>query len=477
MTLMIPEFTKANVLVVGDVMLDRYWRGSTKRISPEAPVPVVRVAECDERPGGAGNVALNLVSLGVHTHLVSVVGTDDAGKSLVRTLNSANVDCHLISDPNLPTTMKLRVLSQQQQLIRLDFEAENVSNPDWDTTKIAIKWLKKVDAMIISDYGKGALSNISDLISKAREHNVFVLVDPKSTDFSCYHGASVITPNYAEFESVVGTCDNDRELIEKAQHLLQAHDIDALLITRGSQGMTLVERHTTAVHLPAHAREVFDVTGAGDTVISMLAAGLAAGSSLVDAAGLANLAGSIAVAKLGAATVTVPELRWIMRSYGDHDGGVVTEEQLLNVVAKAKAQRETVVMTNGCFDLLHAGHVLYLQQAKALGHRLIVAVNDDASVKALKGVGRPINSLSRRMAVLAALGVVDWVVPFSESTPARLISQVLPDFLVKGGDYQPEELAGADTVIENGGKVKILPYIDGCSTTQMVESISRNDNE
>ncbi len=474
MSLTVPEFDQASVLVVGDVMLDRYWRGHTKRISPEAPVPVVHVTDCDERPGGAGNVALNLVSLNVQTHLVGVIGTDEAGKHLTRTLNSANVDCHLVTDATIPTTTKLRVLSQQQQLIRLDFETQQANYNHREVAKAAIKQLKKAGALIISDYGKGALTDIGDLISRARKQNCFVLVDPKSTDFADYRGASVITPNYAEFERVVGRCDNDHELIDKAQHVLQAHDIDALLITRGSQGMTLVQRHTAAVHLPAHAREVFDVTGAGDTVISVLAAALAAGSSLVDAASLANLAGSIAVSKLGAATVTVPELRWVMRAHGEHDGGVVTEEQLLNVVAKAKAQREKIVMTNGCFDLLHAGHVAYLQRAKALGHRLIVAVNDDDSVRELKGVGRPINSLSRRMSVLSALGVVDWVVPFSEATPARLISEILPDFLVKGGDYKPEELAGADVVIEHGGEVKILPYIDGCSTTKMVETINNN---
>ena len=472
MDLTLPDFTKANVVVVGDVMLDRYWRGSAKRISPEAPVPVVRITQCDEHPGGAGNVALNLISLGVHTHLVGIVSDDEAGNSLVNILENTDIHCHLSIHKNAPTTTKLRVLSQQQQLIRLDFEAGMIDREVCDITDVAIGQLEKAKVLILSDYGKGALSDTAQLIKAAREHDMFVLVDPKSTDFSVYRGASVITPNYNEFESVVGPCHSDHELIEKAQQLLQAHDIDALLVTRGGQGMTLVQRHTQVLHLPAHAREVFDVTGAGDTVIAILAASLAAGNSLTQAASVANIGAGIVVGKSGAATVTLPELRWKIRSHGHHDGGVVTEEQLLVAVKQAKAQREKIVMTNGCFDLLHAGHVAYLQQAKALGHRLIVAVNDDESVRQLKGQGRPVNPLARRMAVLAALGVVDWVVSFSELTPERIITAVLPDFLVKGGDYKPSELAGADAVVKHGGKIKILPYIDGCSTTQIVTRIN-----
>lgn len=473
MDISIPDFTKASVLVVGDLILDRYWQGETRRISPEAPVPVVHISQSEERPGGAGNVALNLLSLGVNTQLLGVIGEDEAGQTLARILKSTDIECHFKIHKTAMTTTKLRVLSRQQQLIRLDFENKPALSAEYDLTKEAAKLFKKADVLILSDYGKGALSQIGELIKIAREQNKWVLVDPKSSDFSHYRGASMITPNYAEFEAVVGVCSSDSQLVEKARNLLQQHDIGTLLITRGSQGMTLIDP-TQVLHLPAHAREVFDVTGAGDTVISVLAAGLAAGTSIPIAAALANLAASIVVGKLGAATVTVPELRFVMQSQGyHHDGGIVTEEQLIKAVAKAKAQREKIVMTNGCFDLLHAGHVAYLQEAKKLGHRLIVAVNDDLSVKHLKGEGRPVNTLSRRMAVLAALGVVDWVVSFSETTPERLISLVLPDFLVKGGDYKPDELAGAKAVIKNGGEVKILPFIPGCSTTDMVNRMSR----
>src|SRR3569623_1588706 len=430
MKIHIPHFDKARVLVVGDVMLDRYWHGATSRISPEAPVPVVRVEEAEDRPGGAANVALNIAALGAHADLVGVTGVD-----------AADVNCSFERLDAVPTITKLRVISRHQQLIRLDFEG---GLPGFTPDALLVRMqraLPAADVVVFSDYGKGTLAALGALIAAARAAGKPVLVDPKSRDFGIYRGATLVTPNLAEFEAVVGHCRSEDELVDRGMALLAAQNFEALLITRGEHGMTLLQRGREALHLPARAREVYDVTGAGDTVISALAAALAAGESLPQAPAIANLAAGIVVGKLGTATESVPENRRELREDFAPERGVVSEQQLLAAVDDARAHGEIVVMTNGCFDILHAGHVAYLEEARKLGERLIVAGNDDASVRRLKGAARPVNPLDQRMAVLAALKSVDWVVPFSEDTPERLICAVRPRYLVKGGDYRPEQIA------------------------------------
>lgn len=468
----LPDFTVARILVVGDVMLDRYWYGVTDRISPEAPVPVVHVQRCDERPGGAGNVALNITALGAKAILVGMVGDDPEALSLKRKLEAVNVACHFKEEPNKPTITKLRVLSHNQQLIRMDFEEplyqSGVESP---LVELCEKLIKDVDIVVMSDYGKGSIGMHQKIIELAKKEKKPLLVDPKGQDFSIYKGATLLTPNYKEFETIVGTCYSESDIIHKGLNLMKAYGLEALLVTRGHKGMTLLREGEPELHLPAKSREVFDVTGAGDTVIAMLASALASGVDLSMAVALANRAASISVGKLGAATVSVPELRRSILKDSDTSGGIMTEEQLLIAVEDAKAHGEKIVMTNGCFDILHAGHVSYLEKAKSLGQRLIIAVNDDASVARLKGPNRPINPVERRMSVLAGLSAVDWVVQFSEDTPARLIGQVLPDVLVKGGDYKPEEIAGGDFVIDNGGRVEILNFEDGCSTTNIINKV------
>lgn len=467
----LPDFTRARVLVVGDVMLDRYWHGGTSRISPEAPVPVVHVNHEEDRPGGAGNVALNIVALGAQSVLLGATGDDAAADTLQAQLTASGVDCRFQRVAGVPTITKLRVLSRHQQLIRLDFEA-GFPGFDHDGLKagVAAK-LPTVEALILSDYGKGALAASVDLIALARAAGVPVIVDPKGRDFARYRGATLITPNLAEFEAVVGPCPDESTLIERALCLIAQHDLVALLITRGEQGMTLVRPGEPELHLPAQAREVFDVTGAGDTVVSTLAVALAAGEPLPSAVALANLAAGIVVGKLGTATVGATELLQATQGGWQPERGQMNETQLLAAVATARANRQRIVMTNGCFDLLHAGHVQYLEQARSLGDRLVVAVNDDDSVRRLKGVGRPVNPVERRMAVLAALSAVDWVVPFSEDTPERLICTVRPDVLVKGGDYRPDQVAGRGCVESAGGRVSILPFVDGCSTTAIIDTL------
>jgi D-beta-D-heptose 7-phosphate kinase / D-beta-D-heptose 1-phosphate adenosyltransferase len=471
MKIIIPKFENITVLVVGDVMLDKYWQGPAHRISPEAPVPIVHVHMSEERPGGAGNVALNLKSLGSQVILLGLIGNDQAGHSLHDSLENAGIVCHLHRAPNQPTIAKLRVLGPRQQLIRLDFE-DSFSTVDKEVLINNFKFLlTKADAIIFSDYGKGTLSCIREMIELAQAKSKLIFVDPKSKDFSIYRHATIITPNLKEFQQVVGACHSEGELIDKAKMVIRQNNISALLITRGEDGMTLVCSDKEPISLRAHASEVYDVSGAGDTVISVLAASIAAGSNHQSAILLANMAAGIVVRKLGVATVSVPELRRALQRYLGGDLGILHEEELLIAVEDARAHGERIVMTNGCFDILHPGHIAYLQEAKSLGDRLIVAVNEDASVKKLKGSYRPINKLQDRMSMLTALRCVDWVVSFAEETPERLITRILPDILVKGGDYQVSEIAGSKQVIGNGGAVKILSFLPGHSTSNLINKM------
>jgi D-beta-D-heptose 7-phosphate kinase/D-beta-D-heptose 1-phosphate adenosyltransferase len=473
MHLKLPDFTQSNVLVVGDVMLDRYWQGATSRISPEAPVPVVNVHDDEFRPGGAANVALNVAALGAAAGLVGLVGEDNEAAQLEQRLANRGVSCSMVAVPGSRTITKLRILSKHQQLIRLDFED---GFPACDGTGIAQRAeaaLAGVRAMVLSDYAKGVLRNAPALIQLARAHGLPVVVDPKGTDFERYRGASVLTPNQSEFEAVAGKASDEADFVARGEQLRAQLDLAALLITRSEKGMLLIERDQPAYALPAHAREVYDVTGAGDTVVAVLASALGAGVALREAVALANLAASVVVGKLGTATVMVEELAAAMQEHIPAQQGVVGEEALVALVNRARAAGERIVMTNGCFDILHVGHVDYLQRARALGDRLIVAVNDDASVSRLKGESRPINPQAARMKILAALAAVDWVVPFSEDTPQRLICRLLPDVLVKGGDYRPEDIAGGECVKQAGGRVEVLSFVDGYSTTTLIESLKK----
>ncbi len=474
MRISIPNFASARVLVAGDVMLDRYWHGSTSRISPEAPVPVVRVENTEERPGGAGNVALNIAALGAQATLLGVTGTDESAQTLADQLGAAGVRCLFHNAPGMATVTKLRVLSRHQQLIRLDFEGGIPGFEPRSLLPVFRNALAETDVVVLSDYGKGALGAVQEMIQAARAARRPVLVDPKSRDFSLYRGATAVTPNLGEFEAAAGPCHNEQELEIKGAALMAQHDLGAVLITRGERGMTLLQRGKAALHLPAKAREVYDVTGAGDTVISTLAAALAAGEEISQATAFANIAAGIVVGKLGTATVSVPELRRALHEEGAQERGILSEEQLLAAVEEARGRGERIVMTNGCFDILHAGHVAYLREARRLGDRLIVAVNDDDSVRRLKGATRPINPRDHRMAVVAALQCVDWVVPFGEDTPERLICRVGPDFLAKGGDYRPEQVAGYDCVTAKGGRVVILAYHPGHSTTGIIAQCGKS---
>ncbi|MGL9760145.1 MAG: bifunctional D-glycero-beta-D-manno-heptose-7-phosphate kinase/D-glycero-beta-D-manno-heptose 1-phosphate adenylyltransferase HldE [Symbiopectobacterium sp.] len=474
MKVLLSDFRQAGVLVVGDVMLDRYWYGPISRISPEAPVPVVKIDTVEERPGGAANVAMNIAALGANSRLVGLTGVDDAARALSAKLSDVNVKCDFVSVPTHPTITKLRVLSRNQQLIRLDFEEGfNGINQQPMLEHIA-QALPKIGALVLSDYAKGALAHLQTMIQTANAAGVPVLIDPKGTDFARYRGATLLTPNLPEFEAVAGRSKTEEELAACGEKMIADFDLSALLITRSEQGMTLLQPGKAPLNLPTQAHEVYDVTGAGDTVIGVLAVALAAGNSLEDACFLANAAAGVVVGKLGTSTVTPIELENAIRGRAYSGFGVMDEAQLKAAVALARQRGEKIVMTNGVFDILHSGHIAYLANARKLGDRLIVAVNSDNSTSRLKGPTRPLNTLAQRMVVLSALGAVDWVVPFEEDTPQRLIAGILPDILVKGGDYKPEDIAGSKEVWANGGDVQVLNFEDGCSTTNIINAIKTN---
>lgn len=466
----VPRFEDTSVLTIGDAILDRYWHGITSRISAEAPIPIVDVSESEDRLGGAANVALNVAALGGRATLVAVVGVDESAEILKRKLEGANIVHRLYADPGYPTITKLRIVSRQQQLLRADFE----KIMDIDVAHLlplVNDVLKDTDVVVLSDYDKGALAAPGRIIETARKAGKPVLVDPKFKDFSVYRGATIVKPNRVEFARAVGGWSSESELVAKARAMMDQLNFDALLITRHSDGMTLVQKNKPEIHVPARAREVYDVSGAGDTVIAVLAAALGAGETLADAMGLATYAAGIVVGRAGTSSVSGPELRLEVANATGDGNGILSREQLKVAVEEARLRGEKIVFTNGCFDILHAGHVDYLSEARDHGDRLIVAVNDDAGVYRLKGEGRPINAVDRRMKMLAGLSAVDWVVSFSEDTPEVLLAELKPDVLVKGGDYSMDRVVGADVVRGYGGEVKVLNLVEGSSTTALAKKI------
>lgn len=464
-----PSLKDLHVLVVGDVMLDRYWSGAAERVSPEAPVPVLQVQNIEERAGGAANVALNIVSLGARCTLVGLVGKDEAAAGLSRVMQAAGVECDFLEIDDWPTIVKLRLVAQQQQLMRADFEDEV---PLVGTSeRLALlqnkveKHLASAQVLILEDYDKGALEEPEPLIHAARAAGVPVVVDPKQKPFARYAGATVLKPNDKELRHALGS---SKDTAAGAQTLAEELGFEGVVVTRGAQGLDVCTPEEVR-HVPARPVDVYDVTGAGDTTVAALALGLGVGWSLLDAARVANVAASIAVSKPGTTAVSGPELA--LATARQRSGGLMSRDELAQEVALAKQAGQRVVFTNGCFDLLHAGHVTYLEEAAALGDRLVVAINDDASVTQLKGPGRPIVPAAGRARVLLGLGCVDWVVTFNEDTPEPLLRLLQPDTLVKGGDYSEDQVVGADIVREYGGHVQVLSLVDDVSTTAIVNRI------
>lgn len=472
MTISLPDFQNSRILIVGDIMLDRYWSGTTNRISPEAPVPVVHVGDIEDRLGGAANVAKNISALGCTTELCGVLGNDDAGRKIKTLLKDANINDLTISAQNKSTITKLRVMSRHQQLLRMDFE-EHLKLDSNSTIKEALEEsLKKVDAVIISDYEKGTITDPKEIIELCNKNNTPVFVDPKGKDFSRYHGASFITPNFSELESAVGTCPTLDIAFAKADTLRKDLDIQGILVTLSERGMALIEKNKEPFHMATAAKDVFDVTGAGDTVIATLCAAIASGSDTPNAVRLANLAAGVVVGKLGTSSVSKKDLESALQQEDkDLPKGIIKLEDLEIQLNICRKNGEKIVFTNGCFDLLHAGHIRYLKRAAALGDKLIVGMNGDSSIARLKGPKRPIVTLDERMEVMAALNCIDWVISFDDDTPLPLIEAIKPEVLAKGGDYVAKNIVGYKEVTEAGGSVVVLPFVEGCSTTSIVEKI------
>lgn len=472
MNIIFEKISNGKVLVIGDLLLDRYLSGTTSRISPEAPVPIVRIENTIELIGGAGNVAANAATLGAVVCLVGQIGDDIDGAKIEQIAGSLGIQCGLVKNPKYSTIVKTRVVSQGQQMLRIDFEQSCGNGGSKKVRSEFTRHLKKTDVVVISDYGKGSVGQVENLIKDAKALDRFVIVDPKGVEFSRYRGVDLLTPNLKEFEAVVGNCGSDEILIAKAEKILKELSIRSILVTKGALGMVLVEEKTHLI-VAAEAKEVFDVTGAGDTVCGVMAAFIAAGSSTSNAVAYANKAAGVVVGRFGASTLTLDEVKRFDIS-SEEKTGILELGELKSILEDSKAKGDMIVMTNGCFDILHKGHVAYLSEARKLGDRLVVAVNSDFSVARLKGANRPINDLETRMEVLAALKSVDWVVAFSEDTPESLIGEILPDVLVKGGDYVASEIAGSDHVIAAGGKVEVLPFHEGFSSTDILNKLGED---
>ncbi|MGL4674572.1 MAG: bifunctional D-glycero-beta-D-manno-heptose-7-phosphate kinase/D-glycero-beta-D-manno-heptose 1-phosphate adenylyltransferase HldE [Wohlfahrtiimonas sp.] len=468
--------SKALITVLGDLMLDRYWFGSAKRISPEAPIPVINIQNNEDRLGGAANVALNLRSLAKDVILAGAIGNDLEGQRFTELCTHHGIQTEIFTQNDFQTITKLRIISRQQHMLRCDFEQpEHIHQTNPEYIQKLLKLIERSDIVILSDYQKGFLHNPQQFIEHARAHNIPIIVDPKGSDFSKYHGATLLTPNRSEFEAIVGKTSSEADFLAKAEQLRHDLSLDALLITRSEEGMTLIQKNEPPFTIPAKAQDVYDVTGAGDTVIATLVAMLSEGKALTEATVIANIAASIVVGKLGASQVSLQELNRAISTQERAHHLVLTVDELKDELKNARANNETIVMTNGCFDLLHKGHVTYLNEARKLGDRLIVALNSDASVKRLKGENRPIMDEDSRATVLASLSAVDWVVMFNDDTPEAVIKELLPDILVKGSDYTVEQIAGAQSVLDNGGAVKLLSFVNGYSTTKAIEKISHNN--
>jgi D-beta-D-heptose 7-phosphate kinase/D-beta-D-heptose 1-phosphate adenosyltransferase len=474
---LVPRLAGARVLCVGDVMLDRFVYGHVDRISPEAPIPVLSVEREIAMLGGAGNVIRNLVGLGASAEFISVVGKDAAGREIMTLVGQLErVEPHLLSETKRETTIKTRYVAGSQQLLRADRETVSEVAPAIgdDVVRLVAAALGDCGVLVLSDYAKGVLTGVTTaaMIEAARP----VLVDPKGYDYQRYRGATLLTPNRRELaEAAQLPTDTSEQVAAAAAKLIQLCDLEAILCTRGADGMSLVLKSGAAHHLPAAAREVFDVSGAGDTVVATVAASLAGGLSLLDAARLATVAAAIVVGKVGTAVAYADDLVRELHheDIASSERKVATLAQAVDEVGKWRRQGLRIGFTNGCFDLLHPGHVALMSQARAACDRLVVGLNSDASVRRLKGKGRPVQGEAARAAVLSSLASVDLVVIFPEDTPLNIIEAIKPDVLVKGADYTVETVVGAEQVHSWGGRVLLAELSPGHSTTATIKRMAR----
>ncbi len=464
---------ESRVLVIGDLMLDTYHIGGVKRISPEAPVPVVQVKRSFSVLGGAANVARNLIGLGATPMVVGIVGNDTNGGVIREMFSDLKVDCSLVISPD-PTITKVRIIGNDQQVVRIDFEQDNTkisADVECALLRSIEKRIAKCDIVVISDYGKGLCTEriCREIIELAAKAKKAVVIDPKGSDWEKYRNASIITPNLKELADVA-MCDviNDDHDVERcATPILERYGIGALLVTRSDKGMSYISGEDKQI-IATEAREVFDVSGAGDTVVATLAAALGAGFTAMESIHLSNKAAGVVVGKMGTSPILFQELKRELMIYNASNDKVITVERITELMTLLSERKGRVVFTNGCFDILHCGHVTYLEQAKSMGDILILGLNSDASVRRLKGEGRPVNDELSRASVMAALKCVDYVVIFDEDTPLEVIKAIRPDILAKGGDYAIEDIVGR----EYAKKTVTIPFVEGFSTTSTISKLS-----
>lgn len=463
------NFSKSSVLVIGDIMLDVYYFGEVSRISPEAPVPIVRILNRKNTLGGAGNTVKNIVGLGAKSYLVGTVGRDNNKNILNNLLDDLNVNAMLI-EIDAPTITKTRIISANQQILRLDFEEIKKINNNivMKIKNNSERFIRKVQTIVISDYGKGmcTFGLCQYLINRANELKIPIVIDPKGQDWRKYKGSTIVTPNIRELSEVVGrnVLNNDKDIENYGLKILDKFDLKYLVITRSEKGISLISRKEI-YHFETKAKEIFDISGAGDTVVGTISALLANDFNLIEAVKFANIAAGIVVSKFGTAPITYEEFLDILN---DNDNSkIVSINKLLSIVDDLRSKGKRIIFTNGCFDILHKGHIIYMKKAKKLGGILIVGMNSDDSARRLKGKDRPINNQESRAAVLASLEFVDYVITFDEDTPFNLIKDIKPDVLVKGGDYKIEEIVGREFAKE----VKIIPFVKDYSTSNIIKAI------
>ena len=446
---------KKKITVIGDVMIDWYLHGESSRISPEAPVPVVNFKESKFQLGGAANVANNLKHLEIEPFLIGAVGKDHFGSLLKEHLKVEKIKFNLLSEKSFQTICKQRLMSSNQQLARIDYEQYFHASKLSNILNTFTKNIAKTDLIIVSDYGKGTVSNARKLIQSARKLKKKILIDPKGKDFTKYKGANLITPNKSEFENIMGKVGSKKDLENKAKKMLEHLDLESLIVTLGSEGMYVLTKSNKKIignFINAYPQEVFDVSGAGDTTISALGAALSEANDIFSAAEFANLAASISVSKLGTSTVS--------------------KDEVTNLAASKSNKEQVIVFTNGCFDIIHSGHLDLLKEAKSYGDKLIVGLNSDKSVSKLKGPERPIIGQSERKKILSALKFVDEVIIFNEENPLKLIKKLKPSILVKGADYKKEQVVGGAFVESYGGEIKLVKLTKGKSSSKIINKFS-----
>jgi D-beta-D-heptose 7-phosphate kinase/D-beta-D-heptose 1-phosphate adenosyltransferase len=468
-----PTAAKPRILVVGDIMLDRYVIGEVSRISPEAPVPVLAAKHEENRPGGAANVAANISAMGGNATLLAVVGEDSASAELETCLQRYRVTPLFVKDPQGGTTQKTRLVVGSQQIARVDRDVRPTAQTQQRLLDEYERQVGNYDLVVFSDYAKGTLDRLPEFLDAAARLGVPTLVDPKRITPEFYRGAFLLKPNNNEFVGLFGAYGSDQELVAKASAAIERLRLEHLVITRGAKGMVIVSAGGHADFVPTRARDVFDVSGAGDTVLAALAMELSARRSIADAVQRANIAAGIAVSHPGTYVVSDEEIEAELNAFSHEHPKVLTEDQLKVALVNPRMHGKKVVFTNGCFDILHPGHVRLLKAARALGDILVLGLNSDDSVRKLKGPSRPINNFAHRAEVLAGLASVDYIVEFDAPTPLETIQYVLPDILVKGGDYPVADIVGYSEVTARGGQVIALDFHDGYSTTRIVDEINK----